>query len=159
MGESRTPAEFAGKIRKAAEEIDKQRAKSFKALGPVMSTIFERQVAGDLGGDNTFSGWPKAPINPQVTQKSDTLLSFAPARRSLGPTRVAEQGRQEPTQGPRITSGGKSGKRKVSRARAKRYSGSTKPKNTWTHTTEEIAKVLPPKLRTDFIGAAERVFQ
>lgn len=163
MGVSSSPGEFAGKIRRAGEAVAKSRKKALLDAGKVLERAFDKAVAGDLGGDNTFSGWKKAPLVSKSTLSGDDGLSFAPAGRALGPTRVAQQGRHAgmsgPTQGPGL--GGiskKTGKALKGRKRG-RWNGTTKGKGTWDTTIAAGAKVLPDKIRPVFIDAMKEVFR
>ncbi len=87
----------------------------------------ESAVVATLGPLEGFSNWRRGKVIKLGTKVVDSGVGVAtllPSGGSAGPWTVAESGRH-PMSGPRITSGGKSGVRKVSRARQKRYSGET----------------------------------
>jgi len=75
-----------------------------------------------------------------------------------GPMRVLQDGRQATVQGPLITSGGKSGKRRVSKARRKRYSVAAEGKGTWTDATEKIVAAAPPLMAKELEASMDRLF-
>lgn len=159
MGTSRSVAEFAGKIKKVGPALEKERKRSLDDIGQALQGVFAKAVGSDLGGDNRFSGWPNASVVGKATVGSDSL-AFGPERMSLGPTRVAEQGRNAgasgPVQGPALKGFTAKGRqRKVSR---KRWTGSTKGKGTWTSFATEAESSVPKKLRAGFIKAVGKVF-
>lgn len=163
MGTSRSTAELAGKIRKAADAVAKARKTALTDAGQTLERSFDRAVAADLGGDNTFSGWKQAPLLSKVTMRGDDGLSFAPAGRSLGPTRVAQQGRHAgmsgPAQGPALAGfSKKTGKALKGRKRGK-WNGTTKGKGTWDDAVDSAAKTIPKKISEPLITAMKEVFR
>ena len=165
MGTSRSSAEFAGKIRRAADAVAKARKDALLKTGTAMEHEFDRAVAADLGGDNTFSGWPKAVLVSGSKLQGDSGLSFAPTPRSLGPTRVAQQGRHAgmsgPMQGPGL--GGlskKTGRALKGRKRGK-WNGTTQGKGTWDDTIGSVVakQVIPEKIRPAMTAAMKEVFR
>jgi hypothetical protein len=111
--------------------------------------VAELSGAAALGGDLAFSGWRRKggkdmPLAVQFDVKGTPgSVKITRARMSAGPWRVAEEGRHPgmpgPMQGPRLTKKGK-----VSRARVKRWNGSTDPKGSWTaYETIVAPKVMP----------------
>jgi hypothetical protein len=162
MGTSHTTKQFVGKINKLSKVNQPALTKkALYALGDEMKAIYVAQTVKTLGQDH-FTNWPrkgnKARIYGTTFVPKPTQLEFAPKGRALGPSVVAERGRHAgmsgPMLGPRLTSGGKSGIRKVSRAKVKKWNGSTPPKYVWTHTIEEVKMLVPPHLRLHFMKQA-----
>jgi hypothetical protein len=56
-------------------------------------------VAADLGGDDRFSGWAKAPLATRFQHAGPGRIAFGPTKRSAGPWTVAERGRDSPRNG------------------------------------------------------------
>lgn len=52
-----------------------------------------KAVAADLGGDDRFSGWSKAPLGTRFNHVGEGRIAFGPTKRGAGPWTVAERGR------------------------------------------------------------------
>ena len=168
MGISSSPKQFSAKIYKCANNLSDPAVKRryMMQLSADMDKIFMTNVYSDLHKDH-FTNWSKATISPSTRTTSPEEFTFGPRPKSFGPTWVAEYGRNNgpngpahgPMQGPKITSGGKSGIRKISRAKRKKWNGVTKPMHTWTKTVTSISEILPPKIRTECVKIAYEVFK
>ena len=101
----------------------------------------------DLGGDDRFSGWAKAPLVTRYDLVGPGRVSFHPTPRSAGPWRVADEGRNQAA-GPAIGSKGRRGSRK-------RWNGRTQGKNT---ATDALAAIEPkvPRLAEQQVARAIR---
>jgi hypothetical protein len=142
---------------------------AFEKVGLSAKDAATRAARGDLGGDATFSGWRK----PGALQAKYTLhrngrgVTIHRTPKSAGPWRVAEDGRNasSPYQGPSInqrtgtTSRTKSGKiaaRKPGRAR--RYSGTTAGKGTWTKAEAAINADAPDVFETEVVAVVNKLW-
>jgi hypothetical protein len=116
-----------------------------KAVAPLVDEAVRRTPAdrGSLA-DGSMSGWRRSKPIVLVGKVTVSGAEVAIEPNAKGPMRVLESGRQASVQGPLITSGGKSGIRKVSRARRKRFSVASQGKGTWTDATDMIVKAAPP---------------
>lgn len=52
-----------------------------------------KAAAADLGGDDVFSGWAKAPLGTRFQHSGQGRISFGPTKRGAGPWTVADRGR------------------------------------------------------------------
>jgi hypothetical protein len=106
------------------------------AIGVEAKKIAERNASSDLGGDAKFSGWA-----PTLTTRFDHVdegkILFSPTRRSAGPWTVAEFGRNS-TAGPRMVGPRLTKTGRVSKARQKRWNGTTRGKGTATRVNARI---------------------
>jgi hypothetical protein len=128
-----------------------------RAQGEEGQKIAARAAARDLGGDRAFSGWVRGnPIRleTQLRNARDFNTLITPTRGSAGPWTVAEFGRNQGNasgfSGPGIntrtgiTSRTKSGAvRRVRARRARRWNGTTRPKDTATDALKVMEKELP----------------
>lgn len=167
MGTSVSVPQFVGKIQHAAEAVEKNRKEQLKVIGQEMEKVHAGVIVSALGGPK-FRRW-NVPIVAKA-KTTETGLIFAPQGRSKGPERVAEQGRNQGNAkgfaGPGVntktgaTSRTKKGDVRAVKARkGKRWNGTTKGKETWTKTTEEFSKTLPPKLQSSFVKVISEVFR
>lgn len=109
-------------------------------VGMALKPLATKTAMADLGGDASFSGWPKAgKLEVQFKIHSNGMgLTMHRGGKSAGPWRVAEEGRH-PSIGPikpNITKTGKKAKRQRSHAR---YSGTTTGFGTWTKASTSMA--------------------
>lgn len=143
----------------------KDRAAAMMRLGRAAQQDHLKAARADLGGDNKFSGWARAPLNTELDQAKLNAgqVTVRPTGRARGPYRVAESGRGASGatggfQGPSINR--KTGttfrtkKRgnvsmRQSGARVKRWSGTTAGKNTWTDGVQIVARETPDRLRKE----------
>jgi hypothetical protein len=156
---------FAG----AAKELNGEKLRKIAGeVGREAKKIANEEAAADLGGDNTFSGWPR---NPLTTRYDDLAtpgqISFRPAsKRSAGAWTVANDGRNRGNaggfSGPGIntatglTARTKTGKlRKVRERKAKRWNGYTDGKGTADRVVDRVEKAAP-KLIDDAVKKALR---
>jgi hypothetical protein len=104
------------------------------ALGKMAKGEATKAASADLGGDPKFSGWA-----PTLDTRYDIIgpgrVSFHPSRRSAGPWRVAEDGRNQAA-GPAIGGKGRKGSRK-------RWNGRTRGKGTATDALQLIEREAP----------------
>jgi len=130
-----------------------------KAVAPLVAEAVKATPAahGTLS-DGSMSGWTrKKPIVITGRVKvSGAEVAIEP--NAKGPMRVLQDGRQPPVQGPLITKGGKSGVRKVSKARRKRANGVAAGKGTWTDATDRIVKAAPPLMAKEVEAAMDKMF-
>ena len=130
-----------------------------KAVAPLVDQAVRQtpSVSGTLS-DGSMSNWTrKKPIVITGRVKvSGAEVAIEP--NAKGPMRVLQDGRQASVQGPRITSGGKSGVRKVSRAKRKRASVASGGKGTWTDATDKIVKAAPPLMQKQLEHAMGQLF-
>jgi len=108
--------------------------------------------------DGSMSGWRRNKPIVLVGRVKVSGAEVAIEPNAKGPMRVLQDGRQASMQGPLITSGGKSGVRKVSRARRKRASVASQGKGTWTDATERIVAAAPPLMAEQVEEAMGKMF-
>jgi len=125
-------------------------------MGVRAKSLAKQSASADLGGDNVFSGWPKAPLETRYDHLRPGAISFHPTRRGAGPWTVAEFGRNQAAGprmvGPRLTKTGR-----VSKAKQKRWNGKTAPKNTASEALELIEREMPQIVQAE-VGKAIRKF-
>lgn len=125
------------------------------ALGKMAKEEATKAASADLGGDPKFSGWA-----PTLDTAYDIIgpgrVLFKPKRRSAGPWRVAEDGRNQ-AEGPRLVGPRLTQTGRVSKARQKRWNGRTKGKGTATDALAAIDKKVPGVVDKQ-IGRAVRKF-
>jgi hypothetical protein len=142
-----TFASFAGKVDRLQKDLADD--KLSHALGKMAKAEATKAASADLGGDPKFSGWA-----PTLDTRYDIVgpgrISFHPSRRSAGPWRVADEGRNSAA-GPSIGSKGRGGKRK-------RYNGRTKGKNTATDALQAIEREAPKVADKQVSDAVRRLF-
>lgn len=122
-------------------------------LGKEAKKIAEKEASADLGGDPKFSGW-KPTLDTRYDFVGEGVISFHPTRRAAGPWTVAEHGRHS-AEGPRMVGPRLTKTGRVSRARQKRWNGSTKGKGTATRATTTIDRKVD-QLTQEFVRAATR---
>ena len=93
-----------------------------------------KAAGADLGGDDRFSGWAKAPLVTRYDIVGPGRVSFHPTPKSAGPWTVANDGRNQAA-GPAIGGKGKRGSRK-------RWNGRTRGKGT----ADDALKAIEPKV-------------
>lgn len=117
-------------------------------LGVAAKQDVTAAVRADLGGDNRFSGWARAPLTTGFEHTGPGAITLAP--RANGPFQVAEQGRMP---GSKIV-GGK---------RARRYSGRrvawgrTRPKYTWSDAVQVIERDTPERALEEMVKIVRKV--
>jgi hypothetical protein len=139
------------------------------AIGKMAKDEARKAASADLGGDDRFSGWAKAPLVTRYDLVGPGEVSFHPSPKSAGPWTVAEQGRHQGNaggfSGPGIntktgtTARTKSGGVRKQRARgARKWNGRTKGKNTATDALQAIDKALPKLVEGRIGRAISKVF-
>ena len=130
-----------------------------KQVAPLVDEAVRHTPAahGSLA-DGSMSGWRRNKPIVLVGRVKVNGVEVAIEPNAKGPMRVLQDGRQSPVQGPLITSGGKSGKRRVSKARRKRYSVASEGKGTWTDATDRIVKAVPPAMADQVEKAMAKLF-
>lgn|GEM_PF-3343804 len=138
-------------------------------VGGRAQQIARRVIAGDLGGDDRFSGWAEAPL--AMTYIDATMpgpgIVFHPTRDGAGPTTVATVGRNKGNasgfQGPGAnartgaTSRTKSGAvRKVRARKNKRWNGYTQGKGTADKIVAALNSELPEVVATGIFDITNR---
>ena len=126
-------------------------------MGVRAKALAKQAASADLGGDNLFSGWPKAPLETRYDHLSPGAIGFKPTRRAAGPWTVAEFGRNQAAGprmvGPRLTKTGK-----VSKARQRRYNGKTEGKNTASDALAKIEPMVPDVVDAEVTKAIRKFF-
>lgn len=156
-------------------EREEQR-KINRAAAEKAQTIFDRRVAGDVGGDDRFSGWGRrqgVPLDTQIRQKPNGAAWLLPTRSGAGPITVADRGRnslggfRNLAQGPGVnlrtgaTSRRADGSIRISTRRgraSRRYNGVTAGKNTATDAVAQIEREIPEFMEERLMVAIGRVF-
>ena len=157
-----------------AVKVDKlQRELSDDALGHDIGKMAKEEArkaaANDLGGDDMFSGWSKAPLVTRYDIVGPGKVSFHPTPRSAGPWTVAETGRNQGNasgfSGPGVnrstgeTARTKSGGVRKTRARGgRRWNGRTQGKGTASDALAAIDKRLPKIVETQVGRAIRKIF-
>ena len=149
------------RIEKLTTELvgDKQLERTAFDVGMMAKgAVSELSGAASLGGDLAFSGWRKGSLPLGVrfdTKGKPGQVVIVPTGKSRGPWRVAEEGRHPgmagPMQGPRLTKTGK-----VSRARVKRWNGTTEGKQSWTAYKGVVAPKIEPVVAKSYRAALGR---
>jgi hypothetical protein len=86
-----TFASFAAKVDRFQHELGDDALGH--ALGKMAKEEAKKAASADLGGDDKFSGWAKAPLVTRYDIVGPGRVSFHPTPRSAGPWTVAERGR------------------------------------------------------------------
>ena len=122
-------------------------------IGKMAKAEAKKAASADLGGDPKVSGWA-----PTLDTRYDIVgpgkLSFHPSKRSAGPWTVAQVGRNQ-TAGPSLRSSSMTRTGRKRKAKARRYNGQTKGKDTATDALRAIEPKVP-KLIDSHIGRAIR---
>jgi hypothetical protein len=130
-----------------------------KAVAPLVDqAVRSTPAASGTLSDGSMSNWRRGKPIVLVGRVKVRGSEVAIEPNAKGPMRVLQDGRQASVQGPRITSGGKSGVRKVSRARQKRASHASAGKGTWTNATDNIVKAAPPLMAEQVEEAMAKFF-
>ena len=148
---------------------DPELRKVMARLGDAAKADANKAAEADLGGDNKFSGWARAPLDTEYKHQGEGQIEVRPTSRARGPWRVAESGRNRlgasgGFQGPAInrrtgaTMRTKTGKFRNSRARARRWNGITAPKHTWSDAEKLIEKATPDRVETEVARAKRKAF-
>lgn len=166
-----SPADLANRMGKMGKALaPDQIRKDLLAIVPVLRRDATGPASADLGGDRKFSGWP----GPDALDISAHLhrdgkgMTIGRSPGSGGPWRVAELGRNRGNAagfaGPGIgrstglTSRTKKGNlRKVRAVKAKRWTGYTSPKHTWSKGAAAMgrdARKLLPRRRAKAVFEA-----
>ena len=126
-------------------------------IGKMAKSEATKAASADLGGDPKFSGWaPKLDTRYDIV--GDGKVSFHPAgKRSAGPWTVAEFGRNQ-TAGPSLRSSSLTPTGRNRKARARRWNGQTKGKNTATDALNAIEPKVPGLVDTHIGRAIRKTF-
>jgi hypothetical protein len=143
-----TFASFAHKVDKFQHELGDDSLGH--ALGKMAKDEAKKAASGDLGGDDKFSGWAKAPLVTRYDIVGPGRVSFHPTPRSAGPWTVAELGRNTAA-GPAIGGKGKRGSRR-------RWNGRTQGKGTATDALNAIEPKVPKLAEQQVARAIRKVF-
>lgn len=143
-----TFASFAAKLGKLEKELGDDSIGH--AMGKEAKKIAEKAASADLGGDPQFSGWrPKLDTRYDIVRPGAIVLHGT--RRSAGPWRVAEEGRNQQA-GPRLADSTMTPTGRRRRGRRRRWNGQTVGKDTWSDAVSDmdraIPKVVDKKVRT-----------
>jgi hypothetical protein len=120
------------------------------ALGKMAKEEATKAASADLGGDDKFSGWAKAPLVTRYDIVGPGRVSFHPTPRSAGPWTVAQSGRNQAA-GPAIGSKGKRGSRR-------RWNGRTQGKGTADDALAAIEPKVPKLAEQQVARAIRKVF-
>jgi len=119
-------------------------------LGKMAKDEAKKAASADLGGDDKFSGWAKAPLVTRYDIIGPGRVSFHPTPRSAGPWRVADEGRNQAA-GPAIGGKARGGRRK-------RWNGRTQGKGTATDALAAIEPKVPKLAEQQVARAIRKVF-
>lgn len=158
-------AAFARKLDGFSKELDGTAAKKrLERVAMQTKKDVEEAVRGDLG-DLSMSGWTrKKPIEVKgrFGVKSDTEFEVTPDRRSRGPMRVLEEGRQARTAGDSRRKGSytskKTGITKDRYARVKRNIGATDGKGTWSDAVKLMEQRVAERINREVVASLRRHF-
>jgi hypothetical protein len=135
-----------------------EKRKITREMGERAQKIAQGAANADIGG--SFSGWPRDnPIElvTRVRLGRDFSAILTPTRQSAGPWTVAEFGRNSKAGprmvGPRLTKTGK-----VSKARRRRYNGSTAGKKTASEAVAAMEKEIPTVAHKGVLAATRKRF-
>ena len=125
-----------------------------KQVAPLVDEAVRHTPAahGSLA-DGSMSGWRRNKPIVLVGKVKVSGAEVAIEPNAKGPMRVLQDGRQSPVQGPKLTKTGK-----VSRARRRRFAGSTPGKGTWTAATDRIVAAAPPLMAEQVENAMGQLF-
>jgi hypothetical protein len=136
-------------------------------LGKLADQDAQRAARADLGGDNKFSGWDRAPLATEISHLREGQVEVRPTGRGRGPWRVAESGRNRGggglTLGPglNVRTGRRSrgGIRQTGVRRSSRWNGMTAPKNTWSDAVAITTKETPARIRKESLKVITTAFK
>jgi hypothetical protein len=154
-----SPESFiARRLNPFLDELEGRKLKELAdKMGVRAKALAKEAASADLGGDNVFSGWPKAPLDTRYDHLSPGTIGFKPTRRAAGPWTTAQYGRNQAAGprmvGPRLTKTGR-----VSKAKTKRWNGKTAPKNTATEALELIEREMPKVVDAEVNKAIRKFF-
>lgn len=142
-----TLASFGRKMDLLAERLGGDAA--LKALttklGVMAKGEAQKAAVADLGGDNKFSGWAKAPLLTRFNDISPGVIEFLPTPRARGPWTVAERGRRRG--------------HKFSRKRGRNVGwGPTQGKGTWSDAVTKIEREMPGKVNDEVVKHLRQTF-
>lgn len=132
--------DFTHRMELLAKEMDGRALKArLTRVGVLSKADINEAVRNDLG-DMSMSGWRRG--NPhEIVGRFDiegTVLAMTPAKRSRGPMRVLQQGRNNWAEGTRPA--------RRSRPRmTRRFNGTTQGKDTWTDATKIMERKMPDR--------------
>jgi hypothetical protein len=170
---------FGAELDKLKRDIERDGAiEVTKAMAEAAEGIAVAEAESDLGGDSVFSGWTGRDLADmqvkRIRRPPGTNHLLAPTRRSGGPWKVAEQGRNQGTATGRggsavffgpglnrrtgITSLTKTGKVRVGRFKQKRWNGYTQGKNTATNARKMMDRKLPKVAERQSVKVMRRHF-
>ena len=121
-------------------------------------------------GDDSMSGWKRGnPLPVRGMVEMTPVVAIVPARRSRGPMRVLESGRNMGNAGgmagPGVSADGttrrnKNGSvRKTRTRKAKRWNGTTSGKGTWTDAQQRVQSVYPALVADEVDEAMAKFFK
>ena len=114
-------------------------------IGVAAKASAMKAAQADLGGDNRFSGWAKAPLTTRFDHVSPGAIEFKPGPRAGGPWRVAESGRR-------------AGMSRGTRKRRSRYLGATKGKGTWSDALKVVEREMPGRVQDEVVKQLRKTF-
>ncbi len=126
------------------------------AIGKMAKDEARKAASADLGGDPKFSGWA-----PTLDTRYDLVgpgrVSFHPSKRSAGPWTTAEIGRNQ-SAGPSLRSSSLTPTGRKRKAKARRWNGQTKGKDTASDALKAIDKQLPKVVQQRVARAISKTF-
>lgn len=167
---------FADTLGKLGKELsDDEKRKITKRMAEAGQKIAVAAASADLGGNPEFSGWKHRSLaDMKIRPGRDNTHWLFPTKKSGGPWKVAEQGRNQGdargrggTQvffGPGVdrkdgsTFRTKTGKVLVRRTKRKRWNGYTKGKGTATKATGQMNAKLPDLAEREVLRAIGKRF-
>lgn len=137
---------------------------AMKRVGEASQKDADRAARADLGGDNRFSGWARAPLVTELKHPGAGQVEVRPTGRARGPWRVAESGRNRGDargfQGPglNVRTGRRSrgGVRQTGVRRGSRWNGMTAPKHTWSDAEALIERAAPKRVDDEVARAIRK---
>lgn len=154
-------AKHIAKTTRALEKSvsDEEQRKRLTQVGLAMKPLAQQAARADLGSDAAFSGWANAGIPLEVAFKlhrSGAAMTVHRSGKSAGPWTVAERGRNQGNaagfSGPGMnhrtgaTSRTSTGKIRNRKTAARRWTGTTKGKSTFSNAVALMEKKAPDLL-------------
>lgn len=155
----------------AASHRDPQLRSMMERLGKLAEGDAQKAARADLGGDNKFSGWSKAPLATETKYLGNGQQYVGPTPQGAGPWTVAQAGRNAGGAGGlRTTRSGVLQRRAGTRVRKKdgvrvdkwrrtKWNGTTAPKFTADDAKAITARETPKRLRKESLKVITTAFK
>lgn len=137
---------------------------AMQRVGEAAQKDADEAARGDLGGDNKFSGWARAPLVTEIKHQSEGVIEVRPPGKARGPWRVAESGRNQGETGLALGPGlnvrtgrrSRGGVRQTGVRRGSRWNGRTAPKHTWSDAEKIIERETPKRVDVEVAKAIRK---